>query len=137
MFFDTAACIAVNGTTVDPGSGGGAVAADFGGAAEAGAGSAATAGEAVTITAGLKDGWIPAAASTSAGVILPYGPVPAAAHDQPHSIVPITVSMTIDDSIDDLANIGSLCLMMPCSTFYGIMIMRQRGIQQNSYLSPC
>ena len=121
MFFDTAACIVVNGTTVDPGSGGGAGAADFGRAAAAGVGSAATAGEAVTATAGLKDGWIPAAASTSAGLILPYGPVPAAAHDHAHSIVPITMSMTVDDSIDDLANNGSFCLMMQCSKLYGIM----------------
>lgn len=67
MFFDTADCIVVKGTTVEPGIGGGA-AADFGGG-----GGADSTFDLISI---LSEGAIPAAASISAGVIRPKGPVP-------------------------------------------------------------
>lgn len=71
MFFETAACIVVKGTTVEPGSRGAdeaeGAAEGLGGAADTGVGSVAT----------VFLGWaIPAAASTSAGVIRPNGPEP-------------------------------------------------------------
>lgn len=75
MFFDTAACIVVKGTMVDPGSGGGKepeapeLALGGGGAAAAEAGAEAT-------LVVLLEGAIPALASTSAAVIRPNGPVP-------------------------------------------------------------
>uniref|UniRef100_A0A2P2LTU8 Uncharacterized protein n=1 Tax=Rhizophora mucronata TaxID=61149 RepID=A0A2P2LTU8_RHIMU len=69
MFLETADCMVVKGTTVEPGSRGGrgVLAVLDGGAA-----AAAAAGPMLGL-----EGVIPAAASTSAGVILPYGPVPA------------------------------------------------------------
>lgn len=67
MFFDTADCIVVKGTTVEPGIGGG-TAADFGGG-----GGADSTFDLISI---LLEGVIPAAASISAGVIRPKGPVP-------------------------------------------------------------
>lgn len=70
MFFDTADCIVVKGTTVEPGIGGGAAeeAVDFGGG-----GGADSTFDLISI---LLEGVIPAAASISAGVIRPKGPVP-------------------------------------------------------------
>jgi len=72
MFFATADCIVVKGTTLEPGMGGGAAepAGDFGAGAGA-TGAGLTGGDTL-----LFDGAIPAAASTSAGVIRPNGPDP-------------------------------------------------------------
>lgn len=74
MFLDTADCIVVNGTTVEPGISGSTLAA---GGVPVAAGAAATplAADAGDAGAGFLV-WIPAAASMSEGVILPYGPVP-------------------------------------------------------------
>ena len=69
MFLDTSDCIAVKGTTLEPGNRGGelelVVVAFAAAAGGRGGGGAAT------------EGAIPAAASTSEAVILPNGPVPA------------------------------------------------------------
>ena len=71
MFFDTADCIVVKGTTVEPGIGGGAAEdEDFGG----GGGAGSAFGE--DLISVLFEGVIPAADSISAGVIRPKGPVP-------------------------------------------------------------
>ena len=69
MFLDTSDCIAVKGTTLEPGNRGGElelVVVAFAAAAGGGGGGGAA-----------TEGAIPAAASTSEAVILPNGPVPA------------------------------------------------------------